>query len=356
MNSLAAGRDAIVRYAKLAPSQPGVYRMIDARGDVLYVGKAKNVRNRVRAYARPAGLDTRIERMIAATRALEFVVTRTETEALLLEANLIKRLRPRFNVTAARRQVVPLYPHHVRSLGPADPQASRRAHAAGPLFRTVRFGLGGQPHHQRAAARVSACARAAIRSSRAARGPACCIRSSAVRRRAPTRSTFSRIRRAGARGERVPVRPQQSGQGRACRRDGEGVAGARFRTRRSLPRPPGGAFGHSGAPRRQSARRRGSGCFCAPPAGRFCLRRSVLLPHRPELGQPRLFPEGRPIDLARRDSRSVPRPVLRRQAVSAADPDLARHRGPRIAGGSARAPRAATRSRSWCRGAARKRI
>jgi excinuclease ABC subunit C len=96
--SLAAGRSAILRYAKTAPSQPGVYRMIDARGDVLYVGKAKNVRNRVRAYARPGGLDTRIERMIAATRALEFVVTRTETEALLLEANMIKRLRPRFNV------------------------------------------------------------------------------------------------------------------------------------------------------------------------------------------------------------------------------------------------------------------
>ncbi len=96
--SLAAGRAAVLRYANTAPSQPGVYRMIDGRGDVLYVGKAKNVRNRVRAYARPAGLDTRIERMIAATRALEFVVTRTETEALLLEANMIKRLRPRFNV------------------------------------------------------------------------------------------------------------------------------------------------------------------------------------------------------------------------------------------------------------------
>ena len=96
--SLGAGRAAIMHYAKFAPAQPGVYRMIDARGDVLYVGKAKNVRNRVRAYARPTGLDTRIERMIAATRTLEFVVTRTETEALLLEANLIKRLRPRFNV------------------------------------------------------------------------------------------------------------------------------------------------------------------------------------------------------------------------------------------------------------------
>ena len=97
-NSLAEGRAAIIHYTKLAPSRPGVYRMLDARGDVLYVGKAKNIKKRVTAYARLGGLDTRIERMIAATRTLEFVVTRTETEALLLEANLIKRLRPRFNV------------------------------------------------------------------------------------------------------------------------------------------------------------------------------------------------------------------------------------------------------------------
>jgi excinuclease ABC subunit C len=98
IGSLAAGRDAIIRFGKFAPSQPGVYRMIDARGDVLYVGKAKNIKKRILAYARPTGLDTRIERMIAATNSMEFVSTRTETEALLLEANLIKRLRPRFNV------------------------------------------------------------------------------------------------------------------------------------------------------------------------------------------------------------------------------------------------------------------
>src|ERR1700680_2824310 len=97
--SLAAGRDAVIHAIKQAPSRPGVYRMIDGRGDVLYVGKAKNIRKRIAAYARPTGLDTRIQRMIAQTRTLEFVVTRTETEALLLEANLIKRLRPRFNVT-----------------------------------------------------------------------------------------------------------------------------------------------------------------------------------------------------------------------------------------------------------------
>src|SRR5499427_5361166 len=96
--SLAAGRAAILRFAKVAPSAPGVYRMIGAQGDVLYVGKAKNIRKRVTAYVRPTGHDSRITRMIAATTTLEFVTTKTETEALLLEANLIKRLRPRFNV------------------------------------------------------------------------------------------------------------------------------------------------------------------------------------------------------------------------------------------------------------------
>src|SRR6266487_345253 len=94
----ASGADVIVRYAKLAPAAPGVYRMIDARGDVLYVGKAKNIRKRILAYRRAAGHTARIARMIGATATIEFVSTATETEALLLEANLIKRLRPRFNV------------------------------------------------------------------------------------------------------------------------------------------------------------------------------------------------------------------------------------------------------------------
>ncbi len=96
--TLKAGRAAIARFAKLAPSAPGVYRMIDAKGAVLYVGKAKNIKKRVTNYARPTAYDARIARMIAATVTMEFVTTKTETEALLLEANLIKRLRPRFNV------------------------------------------------------------------------------------------------------------------------------------------------------------------------------------------------------------------------------------------------------------------
>src|SRR4051794_565854 len=95
---LAAGVAAIQRYAKLAPKGPGVYRMADAKGEVLYVGKAKSIRKRIVSYARQAGHTARIMRMIAATASMEFVTTTTETEALLLETNLIKRLRPRFNV------------------------------------------------------------------------------------------------------------------------------------------------------------------------------------------------------------------------------------------------------------------
>jgi excinuclease ABC subunit C len=95
---LAAGVAAIQRYAKLSPKGPGVYRMIDTKGEVLYVGKAKSIRKRIVSYARQAGHTARIMRMIVATALMEFVTTATETEALLLEANLIKRLRPRFNV------------------------------------------------------------------------------------------------------------------------------------------------------------------------------------------------------------------------------------------------------------------
>jgi excinuclease ABC subunit C len=96
---LAIGHAAIENAVKLAPTSPGVYRMLNATNDVLYVGKAKNVRKRLSSYARAsAPLPARILRMIAATVAVEIVSTGTETEALLLEANLIKQLRPRFNV------------------------------------------------------------------------------------------------------------------------------------------------------------------------------------------------------------------------------------------------------------------
>ncbi len=92
------GAAVIAGIVKRLPGGPGVYRMIDAKGTVLYVGKARSLRKRVQSYTRPSGVPPRIQRVIHATASMEFVSTRTETEALLLEANLIKRLRPRYNV------------------------------------------------------------------------------------------------------------------------------------------------------------------------------------------------------------------------------------------------------------------
>ena len=92
------GPAVIAQYLKTLHSSPGVYRMIDASGTVIYVGKARNLKARVTSYARAGNHSNRITRMIAATAAMEFVSVRTEAEALLLEANLIKRFRPRYNV------------------------------------------------------------------------------------------------------------------------------------------------------------------------------------------------------------------------------------------------------------------
>ncbi len=92
------GPALIQAYVKLLPNAPGVYRMLNDKGDVLYVGKARSLKKRVSNYAQGRGHANRIESMIRLTTQMEFITTRTETEALLLEANLIKRLRPRFNV------------------------------------------------------------------------------------------------------------------------------------------------------------------------------------------------------------------------------------------------------------------
>ncbi|MBS8260509.1 excinuclease ABC subunit UvrC [Roseibium polysiphoniae] len=92
------GVEVIADQVKRLPMGPGVYRMFDENGDVLYVGKARSLKKRVTSYTRLQGQSNRIMRMIMLTASMEFVVTNTEAEALLLEANLIKRLRPRFNV------------------------------------------------------------------------------------------------------------------------------------------------------------------------------------------------------------------------------------------------------------------
>jgi len=92
------GYRCIQSYLPTLDNSPGVYRMLDEKGAVLYVGKARNLRKRVSSYARASGHTARIGRMVAATASMMFLTTRTETEALLLEQNLIKQLKPRYNV------------------------------------------------------------------------------------------------------------------------------------------------------------------------------------------------------------------------------------------------------------------
>jgi excinuclease ABC subunit C len=95
---LEAGVAAIRQVVKTLPVRPGVYRMLDAKGDVLYVGKARALRNRVTNYTQVARLTKRLQRMVSQTRSMQIVTTNTEAEALLLEAQLIKRYRPPYNV------------------------------------------------------------------------------------------------------------------------------------------------------------------------------------------------------------------------------------------------------------------
>jgi excinuclease ABC subunit C len=118
---VAKGPEVIARAARILPGSPGVYRMIDEKGSVLYVGKARNLKARVQSYVRSGGHTNRIATMVSLTASMEFVTTETEVEALLLEANLIKRLKPRYNVILRDDKSFPYiligHEHRVAQLG-----------------------------------------------------------------------------------------------------------------------------------------------------------------------------------------------------------------------------------------------
>ena len=184
--------------------------MIDAKGEVLYVGKAKSIRKRIVSYARQAGHTARIMRMIAATASMEFVTTATETEALLLEANLIKRLRPRYNVLLRDDKS---FPYILITAGGTPPMIAKHRGARskpGDYYGPFASAQAGQQDDQRAGARVPDPLLQRHGVSRAARGPACCIRSSAARRRAPARSRTRTTRSWCARRRRSS--PEKAGR------------------------------------------------------------------------------------------------------------------------------------------------
>jgi len=131
---LAAGVTVIQGFLATLGDSPGVYRMLNGRGDVLYVGKAKNLKKRVVAYTRPERQTLRIQRMIAETAAMEVVTTRTEVEALLLESTLIKSLGPRYNILLKDDKT---FPHILITAGHDWPQVVKHRGArtrAGEYF------------------------------------------------------------------------------------------------------------------------------------------------------------------------------------------------------------------------------
>jgi excinuclease ABC subunit C len=130
--------------------------MMNAAGDVLYVGKAKSLKKRVSSYARGGVHSDRLTRMVAETAEMLFVTTASETDALLLESNLIKRLKPRYNVSYRDDKSFPNILLREESRFSAALEASRRQDHQGHLFRPLRQRRRRQPHPQHLAARLSA--------------------------------------------------------------------------------------------------------------------------------------------------------------------------------------------------------
>ena len=186
--------------------------MLDAKGDVLYVGKAKSLKKRVASYAKTGGHNERISRMIADTAEMLFVTTASETEALLLESNLIKRLKPRYNVSYRDDKSLP---EHPAARGPclsAAAEASRRALDQRRLFRAVRERAGGRPHAQHAAARVPAALLFGL-GVRFAHAAVPAVPDQALQRALRRAHRRAGLSRTGARGGAVPRRQEPHGAG-----------------------------------------------------------------------------------------------------------------------------------------------
>ena len=181
------GAAVISRYAKTAPAGPGVYRMFDAGGEVLYVGKARHLKKRVQSYARGAGHNNRIARMVADTASMEFVTTATEIDALLLEANLIKRLKPRYNVVLRDDKSFPFIliarDHPIPQILKHRGARNRKGEYFGPFASAG--AVGRTINTLQRAFLLRSCSNCITRRALA---PACCFRSNGAARPAPAKS------------------------------------------------------------------------------------------------------------------------------------------------------------------------
>ena len=287
---LEAGIAAIRNVLKTLPVRPGVYRMHDARGDVLYVGKARALKNRVANYTQVARLPKRLQRMVAQTRSMTIVTTNTEAEALLLEAQLIKRYRPPYNVLLRDDKSFPFillredhaFPRVQKHRGArrAKGQYYGPFASAGSVTRTLNALAEAVPAAQSCTDSFFANRDAAVPA------PPDQALLGAVRRS----HRRGGLCRAGRRREGVPRRQIDRGAEEARRGDDRRGRSDGFRTGRGLPRPAARADlhpGRAGDQRRGDRRRRHlrarlqAGVDGHP---------GLLHPRRAELGASQLLP------------------------------------------------------------------
>ena len=300
---VARGAEAIREFWRHAPLGPGVYRMIGSEGEVLYVGKARSIKKRIAAYMAPERQPSRIARMVAQTHSMVFVTTESDAEALLLEANLIKQLKPRYNVTLRDDKS---FPYILICTGhPAARLVKHRGarNLVGDYFGPFAERRRGVSHPQRAAAGVSP-AHLLGQFLRQSNPAVPALPDQALLGAVHRRDFARRIRQAGRRSARFPLRPQPRDQEPPRPRNERGRCGARFRKGGAAARPHQRALGDPGRAERQSSLDRRSRRVRDHRGGGAVLRRGVLLPHLPELGQSRLFSARRPGSGARGGART----------------------------------------------------
>ena len=292
-NAAPTGPAVIAHYLKTLPDSPGVYRMIDAEGTVIYVGKARNLKARVTSYARAGTHSYRIVRMIANTAAMEFVSVRTEAEALLLEANLIKRFRPRYNVLLRDDKSFPFIllasEHRAPQILKHRGARNRKGEyfgpfaSAGAVNRTINM--------LERAFLLRSCSDPVFESRTRP-----CLLHQIKRCSAPCTGEIGLDEYNGLVGEAVRfLRGREPERARNVSAPDAGSGRpARLRAGRQIPQSPVGPGPRHRRPGHQSRGRRGSRRVRRPPGRRADVRSGVLLPLRSELGQPRLLPQGRP--------------------------------------------------------------
>ena len=334
------------------PTSPGVYRMLDAKGEALYVGKARSLKKRVAAYTQPARLPERLRRMVSLTASMEVITTHTEAEALLLEANLIKRLKPHYNIVLRDDKSYPWLmlteDHPFPQIAKHRGAQTRKGSYWGPFASA--WAVNQTVTAMQRVFLLRSCADTVF----AARTRPCLL-FQIKRCSAPCVGRISQADYAKLVAQAKSFMAGKSGtvqQELAAEMEtAAGASGVRARRRGARPHPrddlrAGQRRDQPGQPGRRRRDRRLE-------RRRPDLRAGVLRPRRPQQRQPRLLPRQRPQRGNARGARRLHRPVLRRQAAAAAgagQPPAARagadRRGARPEGRRAR-------WRSWSRSAAK---